>query len=107
MIEVRRVIESLEHPIVVKNKYDADFLTLMEYIWKTSSEQLVENLKRKYEMLKKDFPDEEDFNTFELRARVLKQRSFEFLWLYKRLEDYQSKRTLYVILANWALLDAD
>lgn len=43
----------------------------------------------------------------ERRAAVLKRHSFDFLWLYCRLEDYLSRRTLYAILKNWAALDFD
>lgn len=50
-------------------------------------------------------PRKGDYNTFELRAAVLKQHSYDFLWLYRRLNDYLSKRTLCAILSNWAYLD--
>lgn len=48
-----------------------------------------------------------DYTTFELRSAVLKQHSYDFLWLYRRLEDYSSKRTLYAILKNWVFLDME
>ena len=40
-----------------------------------------------------------------MRVKVLKQHSYDFLWLYRRLEDFLSKRTLFAILKNWAFLD--
>lgn len=48
-----------------------------------------------------------DYNTFELRAAVLKQHSYDLLWLYRRLEDYMSRYTLYAVLKNWIFLDTE
>ena len=50
-------------------------------------------------------PKKGDYNTFELRAAVLKRHSYDLLWLYRRLDDYLSKRTLCAILSNWAYLE--
>lgn len=50
-------------------------------------------------------PERGDFDTLQRRAAVLKRHSYDFLWLYRRLEDYLSKRTLAAILINWAALD--
>ena len=82
---------------------------------KKSLETLKNNSKANYEGFVKYFerfplwgnlhPDRNDYETLELRAATLKRRSYDFLWLYKRLEDYLSKRTLCAILKNWAVLD--
>ena len=50
-------------------------------------------------------PEKKDYNTFERRALVLKNHSYDFLWLYQRLEDYLSKKTLCAILQNWVYLE--
>ncbi len=52
-------------------------------------------------------PKKKDFNTFELRAAVLKHHSYDFLWLYRRMEDSLSKRTLCAIIYNWVFGDTD
>ena len=100
----------------------------MEYIWKNSTSNLVsemlcglkkirernENRYWQYVTYFSRFPlwgsfspEEKDYTTFELRAKEVKQRSYEFIWLYKRLEDYTSKRTLYAILLNWIMMDSN
>lgn len=126
--EMYRVLDDIEHPLAIKNYYDAEFAKLIEYIQKTDTVALVAKMKKTLEALKEESesvycffveyfstyplwgslaPEQGDYTVFDRRAKELKQRSYEFLWLYKRLEDYLSKRTLYAILLNWAFLDID
>lgn len=124
--EMYRVMDEIEYPMVIRNKYDKEFMLLIKYMRASKEETLLAFMKKKlqetktkdpqvYQVFAEYFnrfpfwgsfhPDEGDYTAFELRARVLKRRSFEFLWLYKRMEDYLSKRTLTAILSNWAILD--
>lgn len=126
LLEMYRILDELNHPFCPENKLDREFLGFMEYVWKNSQDQLFEVMKEHLIRLKTSSentyhgfvqyfsrfplwgsfdPENGDWQTLELRAKVLKQRSYEFLWLYKRLEDALSKRTLFAILKNWAVLD--
>ncbi len=125
--EMYRVIDDIVHPLCVKNYYDQEFLKLISYLWNTDTKTMVRNMIDKLQVYrtiseqgytdiveyfsKYSFwgtlsPEEDDYTSFEWRAATLKQRSYEFLWMYKRMEDYLSKRTLYAILMNWAVLDS-
>lgn len=126
LLEIYRVMDEIKQPFLIQNLYDKEFFALLNYIWNNSREKLVEVMKNNLLWLKgQNFsaynrfvtyfarfplwgtihPEQGDYQTLEFRAAVLKQRSYEFLWLYRRLEDYLSKRTLYAILRNWAELD--
>lgn len=126
LLEMYRVLDELEHPFSIVNRMDYEFVELIEDIWKTTRDQLVGRMKHSLLKLKDASeqtyhgfvqyysrfplwgsfdPENDDWQTLELRAQTLKQRSYEFLWLYKRLEDALSKRTLFAILKNWAVLD--
>lgn len=126
LLAMYRIMDEITHPLIIKNQYDREFLDLLNYVWNHSKEQLLKGMKNALFRLKQQSqraydgfvayfsrfplwgtlePEREDYHTFELRAAVLKQKSYEFLWLYKRLEDYLSKRTLCAVLKNWAILD--
>lgn len=117
--------ESMD-PFQPKNSSDREFMGLLEYVWSRSEAELLATMKDMLERIKKKYkdaydsflnyfacfpfwgtlhPEQGDHNTFERRAAVLKRHSYDFLWLYCRLEGYLSRRTLYAILNNWALLD--
>ena len=119
LLEIYRVMDEIKQPFLIQNLYDKEFFALLNYIWNNSREKLVEVMKNNLLWLKgQNFsaynrfvtyfarfplwgtihPEQGDYQTLEFRAAVLKQRSYEFLWLYRRLEDYLSKRTLYAIL---------
>ena len=49
---------------------------------------------------KLDFQDK-DFEFFELKASTLKNHINDFIWLYDKLCDYQSKKVLLALLDNW------
>ena len=120
------LLSELSNPFCPRNFVDREFLTLLEYVWSHSEKELVDTMKSSMARLKRISQDgyrnfvryfarfplwgtldpvRKDFTTLELRAAVLKQHSYDFLWLYCRLEDYFSRRTLLAILKNWALLD--
>lgn len=126
LLEMYRILNELEHPFCPKNRMDFEFSEFIKDIWQTGSDQLFERMKESLMRLKDSSeeayhgfvqyfsrfplwgsfdPENGDWQTLQLRAQVLKQRSYEFLWLYKRLEDALSKRTLFAILKNWAVLD--
>ena len=123
---VKCILDDIQNPLEMHNTYDKKFLNLLSYIWKTSIDDMVSYMKDRLNSIKNskletynnfvDYfakykfwgtlnPEKDDYTTLRLRAEVLKQKSYIFLWLYKRMEDYISKRTLYAIMLNWAILD--
>lgn len=121
------IVGEFMDPFQPKNVFDSEFIKLLKYVWLHSEAELVvgmkNNLNRWENNHKKDYdsfvayfaryplwgtlhPDQGDYDTLEQRAAVLKRHSYDFLWLYCRLEDYLSRRTLYAILKNWAVLDS-
>ena len=121
-----RIMGELENPFRIQNAYDAEFQKLLDYVWTHTEPDLVRTMQKNLQSMKNNSvqtwngfveyfarfplwgtfqPQKGDFTTFELRAQVLKRHSYDFLWLYRRLEDYLSKRTLTAILRNWAFLD--
>lgn len=123
LITVRHIIDVINDPFVPINSYEKYFLDLFNYLTGTSKEKLLENMMfslnrvkgecyENYRRLVDYFarfplwgtfdPEKGDLTSFELRAAVLKQHSYDFLWLYRKTEDYLSKRTLAAILMNWA-----
>lgn len=120
------IVGELIGPFRPKNRFDSEFMELLEYVWSHSEAELLAVMKDQLKKLKdtspKSYdkfvnyfsryplwgtlhPEQGDYNTLEQRAAVLKRHSYDFLWLYCRLEDYLSRRTLYAILKNWAVLD--
>lgn len=123
-----RIMEQLADPFQPQNAFDHEFLNFVEYLWKTPEPILLEQLKNILTGWKKNpqnkptyqgfveyfakYPlwgtlhlERGDLDTIQRRAAVLKRHSYDFLWLYRRLGDYLSKRTLSAILINWAVLD--
>ena len=122
------ILSQIDNPFQPQNVFDQDFLTFLNYVWICSRQDLIKAMQQKLAVLKsnskesyQDFvqyfsrfplwgtlnPEKGDYQTLELRADVLKQHSYDFLWLYCRLEDYFSRRTLLAILLNWATLDTN
>ena len=120
------LVGELTDPFQPKNIFDREFMKLMEHVWSHSEAELLAHMKKNLKSIEKtsrrtyiDFvdyfarfplwgtlrPKQGDYDTLEQRAAVLKRHSYDFLWLYCRLEDYLSRRTLYAILKNWAVLD--
>lgn len=123
-----RIAEQLADPFRPANVFDQEFLNLMQYIWQSSEAALCRKMKDTLNEWKKTpegraayqgfveyferfplwgslHPQTGDYDTLKRRAAVLKRHSYDFLWLYRRLEDYLSRRTLTAILINWAVLD--
>lgn len=125
---VRHIIDVLNDPFYPINSYETYFLQLFNYLTTTSKDKLISNMMFSFNKLRDENeqnysgfcaylqqhplwgtfdPDNGDMNSFELRADVLKRHAYDFLWLYRRLNDYLSKRTLAAILMNWADLQCD
>lgn len=123
-----RILEQLADPFQPQNAFDREFLNFLDYLWKTPEPALLEQMKSILREWKKTpdgkaayrgfveyfakfplwgtlNPEKGDYDTLQRRAAVLKRHSYDFLWLYRRLGDYLSKRTLSAILINWAVLD--
>ena len=49
--------------------------------------------------------DRGDYEEIALKQQALSQHMDDFAWLYGRLGDYRSKKTLYAILSNWYRYD--
>lgn len=126
--EMNCLIDNLKEPLIPKNCYDRDFLQLTGYLQNHTVEEIFKTILEKYEALKHSDSDLYDamsnyfqtytfwgsldpergiYDAFRNRAKTLKHCCFEFIWLYKKLNDYQSKRTLYAILMNWAFADME
>ena len=122
MFTVKNILKELISPFKPQNIHDAIFKKMINDIWKNSEEELLEVMKENYTKARaisendcKGFvdylnkyrfwgsfdPDNGDWTAFRLRAEVLKRHSYDFLWLYRRLEDYTSRSTLVAILVNW------
>lgn len=122
------VMGEISEPFQPKNFYDREFQTLLIYIWTHTSQELLENMIKQVEHLRErselDYrnfveyfsqfplwgtfnPAQGDYDTLKRRVDVLKQHSYDFLWLYQRLEDNLSRRTLCAILKNWAWLELE
>ena len=50
-------------------------------------------------------PDNGVYEEIELKQKALSEHIDDFIWLYERLCDYRSKKTLYAILNNWFCYD--
>lgn len=123
-----RIMEQLADPFEPVNAFDREFLGLMHYLWQNTEASFCRKMKDTLNEWKKApngkatyqsfvqyferfplwgtlHPEKGDFDTLQRRAAVLKRHSYDFLWLYRRLGDALSKRTLSAILINWAVLD--
>lgn len=119
------IMKELSDPFQPVNLYDNAFLQLLDFIWKHTKQEMLNAMLLAVRKLPKDavsqwssyfskYPfwgsldlKKGDYTVLERRVDVLKQHSYDFLWLYCRMEDYLSKYTLYAILLNWAILDMD
>ena len=50
-------------------------------------------------------PENGVFEQIELKQQALSEHLSDYVWLYERLADYRSKKTLYAILSNWYRYD--
>lgn len=46
------ILDEFENPIRINNRYDKEFFDLIQYIWNSSEEQLLANMKKSLETLK-------------------------------------------------------
>ena len=126
LITIYRVIEEMINPFSPQNAFDMKFLKIINCIWNYSKDALLQIMIGKVNQLKKEStedyeyicnyfsrfpfwgtfnPEQGDYTTLKLRVNVLKQHSYDLLWLYRRLNDYMSKCSLCAILKNWLFLD--
>ncbi len=126
LLSVRSILNEAIAPFRPQNAYDMTFKEMIEDIWESTEEELLGRMKDVFlnvrKVAKKDCdsliryfekyplwgsfdPDNGDWTSFRLRAEVLKRHSYDFLWLYRKLDDYLSKRTLTAILLNWKEFD--
>lgn len=108
---------------VSMNYIDKNFYKLTNEIKSLTQDELFQKIKRNYlflpEHFKKIFEDYfkrftfwgtlsqnlDDYTEIQLKAKVLKTHINDFIWLYKKLEDYTSKFLLYSIIRNWVYYD--
>lgn len=125
---VQHIVEQLVDPFEPQNLFDREFMDIIRYVWANDEQTLLQRqlaalnqwmktpeekeTVASFEGYFKQFPfwgtlnlGKGDLDTLERRAAVLKRHSYDFLWLYRRLDDYVSKRTLSAILMNWAVLN--
>lgn len=109
-----RVVEQLADPFEPTNAYDREFANFIRHIWDSGEEDLLRQMKHTLNGWRKtpggkntyqtfvDYfdrfplwgtlhPERGDYDTLRQRAAVLKRHSYDFLWLYRRLDDYLSK----------------
>lgn len=105
------------------NIVDREFYKLAEQIGYMSGEEIFRTIKTSFEAMaegtRKSYvnffnafgfwgkldPEKGVYEAFDLKAAALKQHMTDFVWLYERLADFRSKRTLYTVLNNWFRLD--
>ncbi len=128
LITAKHIIDYIDDPFVPINAYETYFFQLFNYIISTDRKTLLDNMMYSLNKMKDESvsnytnlvtyfsrfplwgtfdPENGDLTTFELRAKILKYHIYDYLWLYRKTEDYISKRTLAAILMNWLDLQCD
>ncbi len=105
------------------NVIDRNFSELVQEIHSLSEKELYYRIRRDFDRVPaetrkscQDFfnrfgywgrldPQQGIFEQIELKELALFEHIGEYAWLYERLEDYRSKKTLYSILSNWYRYD--
>lgn len=105
------------------NIIDRNFSELVQEIHSLSEKELYYRIRRDFDRVPaetrkscQDFfnrfgywgrldPQQGIFEQIELKELALFEHIGEYAWLYERLEDYRSKKTLYSILSNWYRYD--
>lgn len=105
------------------NVIDRNFYALAEEISRYGERELYYRIRIAYDLLQKgtrkslaDFfnkfgywgrldPANRVFEEIELKAQALHEHIDDFAWVYERLQDYRSKKTLYAVLSNWFRYD--
>jgi FkbM family methyltransferase len=128
LITTRHILDEMSSPLMIQNYYDAEFICIIKQALSNSEDALLEVLKNKLQEIRQrsqqaydDFklyfskyplwgpldPESGDYSALEGRVASVKRHAYDFLWLYKRLDDYVSKCTLTSILNNWLNFDLD
>ncbi|MCQ2536816.1 MAG: FkbM family methyltransferase [Lachnospiraceae bacterium] len=120
-----RMTVYISRPFETVNAYDAAFFDIAKEIMGYSLDNIVEMLKKAFFGLKvgdqkrvEEYfdsysfwgslnPEENNWTSFENRAKTLKHHIIDFMWLYERFEDYDSKYTLIALIKNWLKLDTN
>lgn len=105
------------------NVIDRNFSEMVQEIHSLSEKELYYRIRRDFDRVPvetrkscQDFfnrfgywgrldPQQGIFEQIELKELALFEHIGEYAWLYERLEDYRSKKTLYSILSNWYRYD--
>ena len=105
------------------NRIDQQFDSLVSEIQMLSEKELYYRIRRSFDQVPQatrkscmDFfnqfnywgrldPDNCVYEEIELKEQALFHHMDDFVWLYNRLADYRSKKTLYAILNNWYRYD--
>lgn len=105
------------------NVIDRNFSELVQEIHSLSEKELYYRIRRDFDRVPvetrkscQDFfnrfgywgrldPQQGIFEQIELKELALFEHIGEYAWLYERLKDYRSKKTLYSILSNWYRYD--
>lgn len=105
------------------NVIDRNFSELVQEIHSLSEKELYYRIRRDFDRVPaetrkscQDFfnrfgywgrldPQQGIFEQIEFKELALFEHIGEYAWLYERLEDYRSKKTLYSILSNWYRYD--
>lgn len=105
------------------NVTDLQFYSLIDEIAHLESGELYEKIRKKFDSVNKttarnmaEFfnkfgywgrldPEKGIFEEIEMKAASMKAHLKDYLWVYERLCDYRSKKTLYAVLSNWYRYD--
>lgn len=105
------------------NVIDRNFSELVQEIHSLSEKELYYRIRRDFDRVPAETqqklsglfnrfgywgrldPQQGIFEQIELKELALFEHIGEYAWLYERLEDYRSKKTLYSILSNWYRYD--
>jgi len=111
-----------------RNELDREYLSLIKEVYYKELSELMARFQSKLLDLNKTYggvvdvyaenfsrfhlwgdikPKENDYRPLEKRIVCVKNNREDFLWLYQKLSDYQSKKVLMAILKNWIFLDTD
>ena len=105
------------------NIIDRNFYKMVQEIQQLSERELYHRMRKSFDSVPEatqkscmDFfnqfrfwgqldPQRGIYEEIELKQSTLSHHMEDFIWLYERLEDYRSKKTLYAILSNWYRYD--
>lgn len=115
--------ELKQNNIITKNSIDKKFYDLISNLKRLTEEEIFNNIKYCYKKLNPDTKksieaffskfdywgtlnhNKDDYEEIKRRANSIYNHLEDFIWFYKKLEDYRSKKLLYAILNNWYCYD--